>query len=225
MTLAAFLTLSGTTGNVRGSARQKGREGKIFVTAFDHTILAERQGPSLVDPLGMPTSKRRHGVFIITKPLDRSTPFLHRAHSLGAPFSSFVLECWRIPPAGGGPSGVNEENHWTVTLEGARIATIRTLLANVRIPLNAPLPEHEEVEFTYDKIQFKWQALTGNAGEVYQQTSPNLNADFSKQSVGAVVEQMVGNWAQKFGEEAGKQLGDFLKKEGKKLLQDAAKGN
>lgn len=228
MTLAAFLTAATEFGALVGSARQQTRERKVFVTAFDHRIDAERTGPEELGRTGMPLKKQRHGVFTISKPIDRATPLLHKAHALGAVFTQWDLECYRIPPAGGGPRGVNEENHWTVTLKGARIAAIRTFLANVRVPANAALPEYEEVDWTYDSIQYEWEALTGNPkspGEVAKTTCPAFAGDFTKQSLDKFAEVVVAAVAKKFGDAAKKEVTDFLKKDGKALLKELTKEN
>ena len=228
MTLAAFLTAATEFGAIDGSVRQKTRERKVFVTAFDHRIDAERTGPEEMGRTGMPLKKQRHGVFTITKPIDRATPMLHKAHALGVAFSQWDLECYRIPPAGGGPNGINEENHWTVKLKGARIAAIRTFLANVRIPANSTLSEYEEVDWTYDTIEYEWEALTGNPtspGEVARTGSPAFPGDFTKQSLDKFAEVVVGAVAKKFGEAAKKEITDFLKKDGKQLLKDLTKEN
>jgi len=226
MTLAAFLTASTEFGALVGSVRQQTRERKVFVTAFDHRIDAERSGPEQTGPLGVPIAKQRHGVFTITKPIDRATPLLHKAHALGAVFKNWELECYRIPPAGGGKRGVNEENHWTVTLKGARIAAIRTFLANVRVPANSALPEYEEVDWTYDSIEYEWEALTGNSkspDEVARTKSPAFAGDFTKQSLDKFAEVVVAAVAKKFGDAAKKEITDFLKKDGKKLFKELTK--
>jgi type VI secretion system secreted protein Hcp len=223
MTLAAFLSLTTQWGPVHGSARQKNRERKIFVSGFDHVIQSQRYTDEPLTTPGMPSTKRYHGGFVITKPIDRSTPILHRMMAVGEPAQSWKMECWRIPPAGGGPSGVNEENHWKVTLEGARIATIRTVLANVRIPLNSPLPEYEEVEWTYDTIKFEWEALTGEGAQVFKHTGPRLPGDFSKLDLLGVGNQLAASLSRKFGAAAGKQFSDFMKAEGKQILGDLLK--
>ena len=215
MPMTAFLQLTGKkVGAIKGSARQKTREGKIAVIAFDHTILSERQGDGGLNKHGHPTERRRHGTLIVTKELDHATPQVHEAHAKNDVFDDFELHCYRMPPAGGGPQGILEENHWTIFLKGARIAAIRTVMANVRVPANAPVPEYEEVEFAYEQIGFLWKALTGKGGEVGTKESPAIPGDFRKTDPDLQ--------AQKLVEGVAKKLGDGIGKELKKTLQEAA---
>jgi len=225
MTMTAFLKLAGDkVGEVKGSARQKGREYLISVIAFDHVVHAERYGDA--DPLGktgMPTTKRRHGSLVLTKEVDRATPKLHEAHSRGDVFKTFSLHCWRVPPAGGGPKGIPEENHWTIHLANARIAAIRTVMKNVRVPANSTLPEMEEVEFTYDAIDYYWEALKGSDGSVAKQTCPAITGDFTKADANMLTYQIVSGAASDLSKSIGKQVGDFLKSDGKQMFLDALK--
>jgi type VI secretion system secreted protein Hcp len=225
MTMTAFLKLTGDkVGDVKGSARQKGREFLISVIGFDHIVHAERYGDA--DPLGktgMPTSKRRHGALVVTKEIDRATPKLHQAHAQNDVFKTFSLHCWRVPPAGGGPKGIAEENHWTIHLANARIAAIRTVMKNVRLPANSALPEMEEVEFTYDAIDYYWEALKGGDGSVVKQTCPAIDGDFTKANADMVTWQIVAGAVGDVSKAIGKQVGDFLKVDAKQMFLDALK--
>ncbi|MBX3464877.1 MAG: type VI secretion system tube protein Hcp [Planctomycetes bacterium] len=233
MTLPAILKLVGNkVGAVRGSARRRddkdrSREGLIVVLAYEHLVAAEREektGP--LARTGWPSARRNHGHLVITKPLDRATPILHKAHDEGDVFSQFVLQCYRVPPAGGGPAGVLEEAHWTIQLTGARIASIRTWMRNVRVPANSAMPECEEVAFTYDAIACVWEALTGNpqsAGQVARAESPALVGDFSRSDGNMIAKRLTDRFARDIGTAVGRQLGDFVKAEGKQLFLDALK--
>lgn len=230
MTQPAILRLVGEkVGEVRGSARPRNdkdteRKGKIVVLAYDHTVVAEATAKTA--PLGKPgtpSDKRTHGLLTITKPLDRASPILQKAAGEGDVFSTFVLQCFRVPPAGGGPNGVLEEGHWKIVLKGARIASIKTYLLNVRKPSNSALPEMEDVAFTYDTIGFGWQALTGNAGEVATVDAAALAGDFRKADGHMVAKRIVDAAFQNVGQEIGKQLAGFLKTEGKQMFLDALK--
>ena len=230
MTLPAILRLVGKkVGDVRGSARPRDakdteRKGRIVVLAYDHTVVAEATDKTA--PLGKPgtpSDKRSHGLFVVTKPLDRATPTLHKAACEGDEFSTFVLQCFRVPPAGGGPNGVLEEGHWKIVLQGARIAWIKTVMKNVRVPANSALPEMEEVAFTYDTIGFGWAALTGNGAETFTKESSALTGDFRKSDGHMIAKRIVDKACEQVGGEIGKQVAAFLKDEGKKMFLDALK--
>ena len=68
MALNAYLKLKGQKqGEIKGSVTQKGREDKIMVIAVSHEIISPRDPAS-----GLPTGKRMHKPFVITKELDKS---------------------------------------------------------------------------------------------------------------------------------------------------------
>lgn len=230
MTLPAILRLVGKkVGDVRGSARPRDakdneRKGKIVVLAYEHTVVAEATDKT--SPLGKPgtpSDKRTHGLFTITKPIDRASPTLQKAAIEGDEFTTFVMQCYRVPPAGGGPNGVLEEGHWKIVLQGARIASIKWSMKNVRVPANSALPEMEEVTFTYDTIGFGWAALTGNAGEVATVDAAAMSGDFRKSDAEMIGKRIVDHAGKAIGDEIGKQVGAFLKDEGKKMFLDALK--
>ena len=82
MALAAYLTIvAERQGPIHGSVTQRGRENKILVIAVQHEIVAPRDPQS-----GIPTGKRMHKPFNVTKELDRSSPLLCRSdvHHHGA---------------------------------------------------------------------------------------------------------------------------------------------
>lgn len=224
MGLSAFLDLVGSkTGVIAGSARQETRKGKITVIAYEHRIDAERHGDEPLARTGMPTDKRRHGVLVVRKEFDHASPLLHKAHAEEDVFTTCSLHCWRVPPAGGGPQGVREENHWTVKLANARIAAIRTVMENARLTAFASMPEYEEVEFTYESILFGWSALVGKEAQVAQQDSQSIPGDFRKSDGNMVAKELVTDIAKDLGQEVGKQVADFLQKEAKKIVLDALK--
>ena len=72
MALNAFLKLKGEKqGEIKGSVTQKGREGKIMVTAASHEVIIPRDIVS-----GLPVGRHTHKPFVITKPLDKSSLFV-----------------------------------------------------------------------------------------------------------------------------------------------------
>ncbi len=138
--LNAMLRITGRTqGPIRGSVIQKGREGAIEVIAAEHQVRND----------GV---KKVHGVFTITKEVDRSTPMLYKALVTNETMGDFELAFYapnRLGTAGGG--GV-ETQHYTVKLVGARVVDIKFRMPNNKNPELARYAEYEEVSFTYDSI-------------------------------------------------------------------------
>ena len=97
---------------------------------MSHEIVSPRDPAS-----GLPTGKRQHKAFTITKELDKSTPLL-----LGAL--------------------VTNENLPTVTFAythgGTPYLTVK--LTNANIASNEQVGTTETIEFTYQKIEWTWIA-------------------------------------------------------------------
>src|SRR4051812_6554708 len=127
MALNAYLKLTGqVAGEIKGSVTQKGREGKIMVIAVSHSIISPRDPAS-----GMPTGKRQHKPFVITKELDKSSPFLYQALCNNENITAWELQFWTPQLSGkGGP----EKQHYTVKLTNANIAAIDFRMPNNKNP-------------------------------------------------------------------------------------------
>lgn len=142
--LNAYLTLKGSKqGVIQGSVTQKGREGKIMVIAVDHQVKT-------------PAGSEQHGVFTITKELDKSSALLRKA-AHGGETLDFELQFW-TPQLGGAQGSGSEKQHYTVKLTGAKIASINFRMLNNKNPENTRYAEMEEVSFTYQKIEWLWVA-------------------------------------------------------------------
>lgn len=110
MALNAYLTVKGQKqGNIKGSVTQKGREGTILVHAASHEIVSPRDAAS-----GLPTGKRMHKPFVVTKEVDRATPLLYQAM-----VSNEQLPEWTLRFARPTAQGV-EHQHYTVKLTNPR---------------------------------------------------------------------------------------------------------
>src|SRR5829696_8166488 len=90
MALNAYLKLKGQKqGEIKGGVTQKGREGKIAVIAVSHEIVSPRDAAS-----GLPTGKRMHKPFVITKELDKSTPLLYNVLVNNENITEWELQFW-----------------------------------------------------------------------------------------------------------------------------------
>src|SRR6185436_3328659 len=124
MALNAYLKLKGQKqGDISGSVTQKGREKSIMVIAVSHEVVSPRDPAS-----GLPTGKRMHKPFVITKELDKSSPLLYSALVNNENIPSWELQFWtpQLNPQGG--TG-QEKQHYTVKLLNANIASLSFRMA------------------------------------------------------------------------------------------------
>jgi type VI secretion system secreted protein Hcp len=146
MALNAYLNLKAEkSGDIKGSVTQKDREGKIAVIAVSHDIISPRDAAS-----GLPTGKRMHKPFVITKELDKSSPLLYNILVNNENITEWELQFW-TPSATGA-----EKQHYAVKLTNANIASIDFRMANNKHPDLMKFAEYEQVSFTYQKIEWAW---------------------------------------------------------------------
>jgi len=146
MALNAYLKIEAEKqGQIKGSVTQKGREDSIMVIAVSHDIDSPRDAAS-----GLATGKRRHGPFVITKELDKSSPLLYSVLVNNENIKSWKLQFWRPSPTGA------EVQNYTIELVNATIASVKFRMANNKNPELMKYAEYEEVSFTYQKIIWTW---------------------------------------------------------------------
>ncbi len=146
MALNAYLYLKGQQqGDIKGSVTQKGREGTIAIIAAKHEIFMPRDVAS-----GLSIGKRMHRPYTITKELDRSSPLLHQAMA-----NNENITLWKLEFFAAGINGIEKQNY-TVELTNAGIAAIRFIMPNNKHADLMSLNSYEEIEFTYQKIQWTW---------------------------------------------------------------------
>jgi len=147
MPMPIHMTLKGqTSGEIKGSCTQKGREGSILIFAFDHDILSPRDIAS-----GLPTGKRQHKPVLVTKEIDKSSPLLYTVLCNNENLTEVVFKFWK-PSASG-----KEVQYYTIKLTNANIAARKTYFPNMLIAENTKLPHLEEVSFTYQKIEWTFE--------------------------------------------------------------------
>jgi type VI secretion system secreted protein Hcp len=151
MALNAYLKLKGQKqGQIKGSVTQKGREGKIMVIAASHEVVSPRDLAS-----GLPTGKRMHKPFIITKEVDKSSPLLYNALVNNENITEWELQFW-IPNISFGTGIGTEKQYYTVRLTNANISDICFHMLNNKNPELSRYAEYEEISFTYQKISWTW---------------------------------------------------------------------
>ena len=153
MALTAYLKLKGQKqGDIKGSVTQKGREGKIAVVAARHGVTSPRDAAS-----GLPTGKRQHRAFVVTKELDASSPLLYALLVNNENIPEWELQCW-APQLKASTGAGTEVQHYTVRLTNANLCDIQFVMADNRDPALAKLAASEELSFTYSKIEWTWVA-------------------------------------------------------------------
>ena len=147
MALNAYLTLKGeSTGEIKGSVTQAGREDSIMVIGVDHEVESPRDAAS-----GLPTGKRRHKPITITKEIDKSTPLFYTLLVNNENITEWKLQFWTPSPSG------KEIQHYTISLTNASISGIRAEMLNNKYPENMQHKEREHISFTYQKIEWTWE--------------------------------------------------------------------
>jgi type VI secretion system secreted protein Hcp len=137
--LNAYLTLKGQKqGSIKGSVTKKGREESIEVLSVSHEIVSPRDPAS-----GLPTGKRSHKPFVISKTIDKSSPLLAAALVNNENISSWELSFYQPSSKGA------EALAYKIKLTNASIASIR-LVSDANGNLT------EEISFTYQKIEWTW---------------------------------------------------------------------
>jgi type VI secretion system secreted protein Hcp len=150
MALNAYLNLTAQkTGKVLGSVTQagEGRKDAVMVIAVSHEVISPRDAAS-----GLPTGKRMHKPFVITKELDKASPLLYKILATNENITAFSVDFYRPDKSG------HEAKAYTVKLTNANIASIDFRMANNKHPDLMKFAEYEEVAFTYQKIEWTWHA-------------------------------------------------------------------
>ncbi|MBW2526968.1 MAG: Hcp family type VI secretion system effector [Deltaproteobacteria bacterium] len=146
MALNSYLRLKGETqGEIKGSVTQAGREDSIMIIGTSHEVVSPRDAAS-----GLPTGKRQHKPFVVTKEVDKSTPLLFYSLTNNENIPEWELQYWQPSKSG------QEVQFYTVKLYNASIAGIRQEMLNNKYPENMQHKEREHISFCYQKIEWTW---------------------------------------------------------------------
>jgi type VI secretion system secreted protein Hcp len=121
------------TGQKQGAITGDGPNGKIMVIAVSHEIVSPRDAAS-----GLPTGKRQHKPFVITKELDKSSPLFFNALTTNENLPAVQFNFMRSNADG------TKSTYYTVKLTNANVAS-RTQTGGF-----------EKISFTYQKITWTW---------------------------------------------------------------------
>lgn len=142
--LNAYLRLTGETlGEIRGSVTQTGREDSVMVIGTSHEIVSPRDAAS-----GLPTGKRQHKPFTITKEVDKSTPLLYHSLVSNENITEWELQYWQPATTG------MEFQFYTIKLYNAKVVGIRQEMLNNKYPENMQHKEREHISFCYSHIEW-----------------------------------------------------------------------
>jgi type VI secretion system secreted protein Hcp len=139
----AFLKCTGAQqGIFEGPVTTKGYEKSVGVDVAEHAIVSPRDAAS-----GLPTGKRQHKPFVITKSVDKTTPLFYKALISNETLTSCTIKF--VQPSDHGTL----DNYYTVKLTNASIAGLDFTKGDARAGAGR-LGEYEEISFTYQKIEW-----------------------------------------------------------------------
>jgi type VI secretion system secreted protein Hcp len=147
--LNAYMKITRADGSIlEGEVTQPGRERMILVHEVTHQVVQPVDTAT-----GLPSGKRQHKPFVITKSVDKSTPLFFQALVQNETLRSVEIFFWRPDQQG------REVNYFKVTLTNAIITSSAMKLPSTLDP-TASQPLAEEISFVYQKIT--WTYTDGN---------------------------------------------------------------
>jgi len=133
------------TQTIKGESTQKGYEDTIELYSFNHT-LSQHSGGSMSAAGGLSGGRVDHGAFIITKPLDKSSPIFAQSCCTGEHIKEMTIDILRATGEGAGKRFMQYKLSDTIV---ASITAKGTTEGNQSLPV-------EEVQFAYGKIEWTY---------------------------------------------------------------------
>jgi type VI secretion system secreted protein Hcp len=143
--LNAYLKIEGTTTK---SFNPEVPSGVLRVKADSAGIISPRDAAS-----GLPTGKRQHKPFVITKELDKSSPLLTKALANNEALKEMTLTFFQA--MGDGSVRLTRQAKFT----GVKIMSVKSSPAN---PSGSASPPMEEISFVFQKIE--WTVINRTQG-------------------------------------------------------------
>jgi type VI secretion system secreted protein Hcp len=140
-------------GPFKGEVKRSGGTQWISIVAIEHGIESPRDAAT-----GQASGKRQHKPIKITKETDASSPQLARAAAGRETLREVVIEFVRTGPKGG------EQVYQTITLTNALLTSVQRAQGRAS---KEPRP-HEELTFTYQKIEVKNSNGKVSAGDDWE---------------------------------------------------------
>lgn len=135
---------SSNAGHVEGSCVQVGLENHIEWYSVSHEIVAPHNATT-----GQRSARRNHGPLTAVKPLDKASPLLADTLTKNGSIAKIEFKFFRPAPSG------EETHYFTITLQQAKIGTIRLEHLHNKYPDNMAHETYEHVSFLYDKITWE----------------------------------------------------------------------
>lgn len=143
MAVQLFMKLnSRSNGEIQGSVTQVGFEGQIAVFNTKHLVDAP------VSPTGLATGKRSHGVFQVSKSIDKASVLLLDSWNRNDKIEFVSLDCYRSAATG------ELQKYYSVRLENVRIVSVEQILSSGFTP---DVLEQEIVCFLYQTILWSFE--------------------------------------------------------------------
>lgn len=150
---AVFMKL----GDIKGEATDEGHKEWINLSSFSHGITEQSDSAS-----GLPTGKRQHKPFVVTKPVDKASPLL-----LGLLTQGGVVPFVRLDFVADGP----RPRFYQITLENVLVSSYQTGgSAGDEVPTESLSLNYEKIKWTYTEFDqagrgdrdhsFYWNLLT-----------------------------------------------------------------
>jgi len=139
---AAYLKL----GDIKGEATDNAHKDWINIESFDMGIQQERDAAS-----GLPTGKRQHKPFVITKSVDKATPLL-----FGVCASGGTIPMVRLEFVSSGP----RPQYYKVTFKNVIVSSYQTSSSSAdSVPTESFSLNYEEIKWTYTEFSPAGQPL------------------------------------------------------------------
>ena len=133
-------------------------EGESTIASLERegTIEASGAGFSVSVPVsttGLPTGRHAYRPYVITKRLDKTTPLLFKALTMGEPVTRLEAMYFRPSPGGSGA----EEKFQTILLESGLITSIIQTSEDAILAGESAPPVMEMVSFVFDRITITYE--------------------------------------------------------------------
>ncbi|MFK7702292.1 type VI secretion system tube protein TssD [Pseudomonas caspiana] len=135
--------------DIKGCVNVQKREGSIEIIAQNHSVYIPTDNNT-----GKLTGTRIHTPYKITKEIDASSTYFHKAVSTGQTLKSAEFKFYRIDDAG------QEVEYYNVLLDNVKVVGVAPKLHDIK---NADMEKYghlEEIELRYEKIT--WTFKDGN---------------------------------------------------------------
>jgi len=147
MTVHLYLEANGTKVDGDSTILSMDRENSIECLSFSDSVRTAREASS-----GMASGERTYEPIRITKRIDKSSPLLAKALCNNETIEA-IFKFYRPSPAGDGTT----EQHFTVEIKEARIASVMRVSPDVIDPAAATAPPTEEITFVFGYIRWSYE--------------------------------------------------------------------